>query len=130
MEHPNLVLRELYWLSKDFVEQDKQSDMVLGQTMEPDADRLRSIRNHLEHKFLKVHDEIWLDVNEHVNSTSFEQVACHLSLSDLSAKTLRLMKLARAALMYLSLEVHREEEMRAQGRTGLAAPITLPTFER
>jgi len=44
---------------------------------------------------------------------------------DLEAKTLRVFKLTRAALIYVSLGMHREERCRAAKRgKGLIAPMT------
>ena len=46
----NWPLPGLYWLAKDFVEEDFQT------STEPDASDLATIRNHLEHRYLKVRD--------------------------------------------------------------------------
>jgi hypothetical protein len=126
----NLPLRGLYWLSKDFVESDKDSDIVLGETMEPDAYKLRSIRNHLEHKYLKVHDDLWGYSDRSDNGLFSDQWAFHLSMQELNEKTIRILKMARAGLTYLSLAVHREENIRRYQRPDeIAVPMTLPRWE-
>jgi len=129
MEHPNLSLRGLYWLSKDFVEKDNDSELVLGKTMEPDADSLRTIRNHLEHKYLKVHDNLWTYTDGKKGSYFTDQLAYHISHQELSQKTIRLIKTARAALMYLSMAVHQEEKTKAKDISGTSIPIELPKWE-
>ena len=48
----NWPLRGLFWLSKDLFE-DKPE---FKESIEPDAKGLSDIRNHLEHKYLKLHD--------------------------------------------------------------------------
>lgn len=127
----NLPLRGLYWLSKDFVELDKYSDVVLGETMEPDAYKLRSIRNHLEHKYLKVHDDLWICTVRPDNTLFDDQMAFHLSMQELNEKTIRILKMARAGLTYLSLAVHREENIRrSQMPDEITVPMVLPTWER
>ncbi|MDB5307942.1 MAG: hypothetical protein JWO38_2144 [Gemmataceae bacterium] len=47
------------------------------------------------------------------------------------AKSLRLMKMARAALTYLSLAIHAEEKKREQTRPkkGLVLPMPVDTWE-
>ena len=129
MEYPNLSLRGLYWLSKDFVEKDNNSELVLGKTMEPDADSLRTIRNHLEHKYLKVHDNLWAYTDGKKDSCFSDQLAYHISHQELSHKTIRLIKTARAALMYLSMAVHQEEKVKAKDIHGISIPINLPKWE-
>ena len=127
--YPNLFLRALYWLSKDFIEYDKKSDKVLGKVMEPDADKLRTIRNQLEHKYLKVHDSIWSYTNDDQLGHYKDNIAYSLTQSELSDKSLRIIKLSRAALIYLSLAVHREEQLKENKQSGLLMPIELPTYE-
>lgn len=125
----NLPLRGLYWLSKDFVEVDKDN-VALGETMEPDAYKLRSIRNHLEHKYLKVHDDLWNYIDRSDNTLFGDKWAFHLSMQELNEKTIRILKMARAGLTYLSLAVHREENMRRSQETDtITMPMALPIWE-
>jgi len=127
----NLPLRGLYWLSKDFVESGRDADSpVLGETMEPDAYNLRSIRNHLEHKYLKVHDDMWSFTDRSSASMFDDQWATHLSMQELQQKTLRILKIARCGLTYLSLAVHREESLRrSQTPDEITVPMSLPRWE-
>lgn len=127
--YPNLCLRGLYWLSKEFSDKEREQGVSLGKVMEPDADQLRTIRNHLEHRYLKVHDDIWGVAREHETSQFADTLAYHLTLTELVEKTLRLMKRAREAMIYLSLAVHQEEKIREEKRTDMAMPITLPRWE-
>lgn len=129
LENPNLCLRGLYWLSKEFSDKETDQGVNLGNVMEPDADQLRTIRNHLEHKYLKVHDDIWEICREHESSPFSDKLGYHLTLTELTEKTLRLMKRSREALIYLSLAVHQEEKIRARKRTSLPMPMTLPKWE-
>lgn len=126
--HPNLPLRGLYWLSKDLVENDKD-DVVLGETMEPDAYKLRSIRNHLEHKYLKLHADSWSNVDRSDNAMFNDQWAVHLTVDELQKKTTRMLRLARSGIMYLSLAVHREESLRwSQAENVVTIPMVLPRW--
>lgn len=128
-EYPNLPLRGLYWLSKEFSYKDNGSDLALGKVMEPDADNLRKIRNHLEHNYLKIHDDMWAYGKEHESSLFSDSLAHHLTLTELTEKTLRLLKRSREALIYLSLAVHQEERVKNETRTGRAMSMTLPYLE-
>lgn len=127
--NPNLSLRGLYWLSKEFSDKEINQEISLGRVMEPDAEHLRIIRNHLEHKYLKIHDDIWSYGKDYESSHFSDNLAYHLTLTEMTDKTLRLMKRVREALVYLSLAVHREEQLRAKKRTDMAIPITLPKWE-
>ena len=111
----NWPLRGLFWLSKDLYE-DKPG---FRESIEPDAQEIVNIRNHLEHKYLKLHDSLWS--GRHSNDKEIDRalsdtLAFSLYRCDFEAKTLRLLKMARAALIYLSLAIHREEQRRASER--------------
>jgi len=112
----NWPLRGLFWLSKDLYE-DKPG---FKKSIEPDAQELSEIRNHLEHKYLKLHDDLWSGPpSQNNNKTSLalaDTLAFSLHRRDFEAKTLRLMKMIRAALIYLSLAIHYEEQQRAKER--------------
>lgn len=124
-ESENWPLRGLFWLSKDLFEDDFKS------VTEPDAAALNDIRNHLEHKYLQLHVEGLAPVALENDSGEPERLAYALTTHDFAAKTLRLLKLVRAALIYLSLSVHREEGRRATVKTAdrLVVPMVLDTWE-
>lgn len=122
----NLPWRGLFWLSKDLF------DRHLQEVTEPDARALRDIRNHLEHKYLKVHEMLLRPsgVDSGIPDLFTDTLAYSIERTDFEAKTLRLIKLARAALIYLSLGMHREEKRRAASRPqGLVMPMELDTWE-
>lgn len=97
---PNWPLRGLFWLSKDLFEEEFQN------VTEADAESLNEIRNHLEHKYFQLIRRS-LPLVHNRSDIRYKD--------DFSAKTLRLLKLARAALMYMSLAVWSEERRRNQG---------------
>jgi hypothetical protein len=104
----NLPLRALYWLSKDLFEKDENFKNCL----QPDAQKLNEIRNHLEHKYLKVHL-----FGTHENPPiPYDELAYSVSRNSLEEKTLRILKLARSAIMYLTFAVHIEEHSRNKNR--------------
>ncbi|MBB4843164.1 tetratricopeptide (TPR) repeat protein [Paucibacter oligotrophus] len=104
----NLAFRGLYWLSKDFFDPD------LKDTTEPEARACHDLRNHLEHKYLKLH----LMMQPELASTSepfdlFKDDLAHsLTVAELEQRTLRMLKLARSALIYLLLGMNQEERRR------------------
>jgi len=111
----NLALRALYWLSKDLADSSVDSDHLVA--LEPDAKEIATIRNRLEHGYVKVHssNELWVPETEHVPADPF---AYRTTEGDLRAKTLRVLRMARAALIYLCLAVHREERGKTQPESG------------
>jgi hypothetical protein len=122
----NWALRGLFWLSKDLFEEDFQD------VMDPDAQALREIRNHLEHKYLKVHDMLFALARERgVSGPWNDDLAYSVQRADFEAKTLRLLKLARTALIHVSLGMHMEESRRNRQAKdkGLIIPMDLDTWD-
>lgn len=107
----NWPFRGLFWLSKDLFDED------LREVTEPDAQALYEIRNHLEHKYLKVHEmPLAKTVHQRSDAMWTDRLAYSVSRRDFEAKTLRLLKLSRAGLIYLSLGMHRMEQVRQRAR--------------
>jgi tetratricopeptide (TPR) repeat protein len=96
----------LYWLAKDFFE--KENDEVA----EPQARGLSEIRNHIEHKYLRV------TVAESPAAPP-DDIAYMVSREQFESKALNLLKLARSALIYLAIGVGFEERRRELGRAGM-----------
>lgn len=109
----NWPLRGLFWLSKDLFENQEG----FKDSTEPDARDLSEIRNQLEHKYLKLHSEsLWnRSAVDEAASMFRDDLAFSVYHRDFERKTLRLLKLARAAIIYLSLSLHREEHLRWKG---------------
>ena len=98
---------------------------------EPDAEALRDLRVHLEHKSVKVHEMGPFPPQDgEPKDLFFDDLAYSLNRRDLEAKGLRMLKLARAALIYLALGMHQEERRRAAGKGdgGLVMPMTIETY--
>jgi hypothetical protein len=112
----------LYWLARDFFE--KENDEVA----EPQARKLSEIRNYLEHKYLRV------TAAESATVPS-DDLALVVSREQFERKATHLMKLARSALIYLTIAVRFEEQQREPGRVGLPLeeiplPAVLPDAEK
>jgi tetratricopeptide (TPR) repeat protein len=122
----NWPLRGLFWLSKDIFEDDFRL------VTEPDAEALKNVRDHLEHKYIQLHEN-WIGdafSTEDAAQSQAVQFGLHLSRDDFAARALRVLKLVRAALIYLSLAVHREEWQRRRGQVeGLVMPMFLDTWQ-
>jgi len=122
----NWPFRGLFWLSKDLFEEDFRA------VTEPDAQALFEIRNHLEHKYLKVHETI-VPQSGDAESPALgrtDRLAYSVQRRDFEAKTLRLLRLSRAGLIYLSLGMHREEGRRGKERGETrVVPMSLDVWE-
>ncbi|EJS13421.1 hypothetical protein IKS_03500 [Bacillus cereus VDM062] len=105
----NGALKGLYWLSKDLF---YKGDIDYRNVIEPDAQKLDEIRNHLEHKFFAVHYPF------HTNLHGDNSLTESMNEDELHERTLKLLKLARAALIYLSFAIHIEEENRKEMYVG------------
>ena len=95
----NWPLRGLFFLSKDLF------DESFKEVAEPDVSDIAQLRNQVEHRFLGFQ----LDSNGEDDET--HRI---VSLIEFQDKTLRMLRMAREALIYLSLAMHREEELREE----------------
>lgn len=104
-DRQNWSLRGLFWLSKDLYEETFRS------FIEPEAQELSAIRNHLEHKYLKVHEFGPLDPEDREDALAYS-----IGRGELTEKTLKMLQLVRSAIVYLTLSVHDEENARKKGK--------------
>lgn len=108
-EHQNQPLKGLFWLSKDLF------DTNFQKVMEPEAKELADIRNYLEHKYLSLHYH-WPPHGLQPGAVEKDFLVYQLSDSDFAKKTIHVLKQARSALIYLSLAIHSEENLRNAGK--------------
>jgi LA2681-like HEPN len=95
----------LYWLAKDFFEK------VNDEVAEPQARGLSDIRNHIEHKYLRV-------TAAESPTAPPDDLAFMVSREQFQRKAVHLLKLARSALIYLAIGVGFEERRRDSSRAG------------
>lgn len=113
----NQSLLGLFWLSKDFDEKGIKSPI------EPEAKEIAYIRNFVEHKPFQIVESFnpeWMQETEMLE----------IDREFFTAKTLKILKLARAALMYLSFAVYEEEAKRRSNiKDGLIASVNIPSYK-
>jgi len=122
----NLPLRGLFWLSKDFYEKKDE----FRDSIEPEAKDLYEIRNHLEHKYLKLHLGYWSkpDRNDFFSTGLIDSLAHSLYRRDFEDKTLKLLKLVRSALIYLTLAIQCEEIRRRAEKGSDHVVLSMPSY--
>ena len=101
---PNLPLRGLYFLSKDLY------DSAFTDVASPESDDLASLRQQLEHRFLSLQHFV---TNESTDTHRF------VLIDEFKTKALRLLKMAREALIYVSLAMYIEETTRHDEKEGV-----------
>ena len=109
----NAPLKGLFFLAKDLYEKDSG----FTEAMDPDARELADIRNHLEHKYFKLH--LFRPPRRESNffcPLGFENLAYSMDRADFQRRTVRLLLTAREALIYLSQVVHVEEHKKKPER--------------
>ena len=124
----NWPLQALYWLRKDFY----GGKFNTNNSFELIADDLSEIRHHLEHKYLKVHDDAIVgDISEEQPTGVYEDtLKFSISRANLEEAALRMLKTSRAALIYLSLGVHIEEKSQEKNQDDTPVlPIHSVPFE-
>ena len=107
----NLPLRGMYFLAKDFFDDD------FVEFASPDAKGLSELRNFVEHRFLTLTEMgiAQLDDTQHR----------HIPREEFNRKTLRLLKMVRSALIYLSMAMRREEQHRKEKDEGKDEKLTM-----
>ena len=120
-DRPNWPLRGLYFLSKDLF------DQTFKEVSEPDAQDLARLRQQLEHRFLSLQHFV---IEESSETHQF------ISIGEFENKALRLLKMAREALIYISLAMHCEETLRKDSSEINSAelisfkPLPIESFRR
>lgn len=123
----NVALQGLFWLSKDLFEQDEE----FRDAIEPNARELAAIRNHLEHKYLKVHQTGWVqrDLENPIQRGLTDTLAHSVSFDRLRDSTLQILTMARAGLLYLTQAIYLEESKREDTGKGLVMPMFLDDLD-
>ena len=94
----NIALTALYWIYSELVEK-------FGESETPSEEKIKTLRNALEHKFVKIH-EFDYDKTLEIKSDSFY----HISEADFKKLVIRLLELAREFIMELVYAVEIEEK--------------------
>lgn len=117
----NWPLRGLYWLSRDFHIKPAGDGAV-----DPEARVLHEIRNHIAHKYLRVHDHVLYGAKED-RARNDHELGYPISDSELEEQVIKLLKLARSALVCLTCAVAHEESERKRitGEQGVF-PMEIP----
>jgi hypothetical protein len=124
-DRPNWPLRGLYWLSRDIYEP------AFKAVAEPSAQGLADVRNYLEHKYCQVYEDLGIEYSKQSTTRNGVSLGLHIGRDALEAKTLQILGVARAALIYLSLAIHREEAERNKSRgSGRIAQMPLQVLPR
>ena len=111
----NWPLRGLFWLSQDLFEEGMKN------STEPEARNLADLRNHLEHRHIKVHGTP--SSSKAYSNPVHDTLIYAITRSDLEQRTLRLIQLVRSALIYLSLGMHRRKRERAKTNGVVSMPL-------
>ncbi len=112
----NLPLLALFRMSKDFMVTRQPTDFDTEEPIDPLAQRLWEIRNTMEHKYLRV--VYYPSFGEEV-----KDISEIITLDELTELTMNITKKARAALIYLSLAIHKEEECKKSLRNDLVGEM-------
>ena len=107
----NVVLMSLYWVLCEFYEK-------YGESEQASEKNLSLLRNAIEHKFIKVHEYEW-NGKLQIESDSFY----HISEKNLKKYTMRLLEIAREALMYLVYAIGVEESNKKKSEKAISMHI-------
>jgi tetratricopeptide (TPR) repeat protein len=117
----NWPLKGLYWLSKDF--HDKSN---AKRELAPEPRMLQEIRNHIAHKYLRVHDHFLSNLQDDRGETP-NDFSYQVTDDELQAYTIKLLKLVRSAMIYLTAAI-THEEMDRRAKIGEELVASLPIY--
>lgn len=92
----NMPLQGLYYLSKDLFDSQFIDNSL------PEAEQLSDLRNRVEHRFL--------NVQEYAAEAKNTDNILYVTADDLEKKTMKVLSMAREAIIYLSLSMYVEEK--------------------
>ena len=117
----NIALAALYWIDKDVSKEAKNSP-------NPYLERIRQIRNGLEHKYVKIVDDVLCDDYE---SGKYDDLVLYVSESEMYDITLHLLKLLQESIICLSLCVNIEEKRKSDNLPPdtMICPISFIEYE-
>lgn len=95
----NIGIEAVRWMYKDF-------NSIFDDSVSPREERLNTLRNALEHKYVKVHNCLLYDVDSPYVD---EEKTYHISETDLQTYTLDLMHMIRELIISISIAVHIHE---------------------
>lgn len=85
----------------------------------PEARELASLRHRTEHRFLSI--------QEYPATVQNTDTHSYMAISDFEDKALRILSIAREALIYLSLTMHREETLLTRSDDDGKLSVPLPS---
>lgn len=121
----NWSLRGLYWLSLDLYHRDPE----FREAIDPNSRDMSEMRNHLEHKYVKVHEYFIRRSTANYHDPFEDMLAYSVSRDQFEAMTMNILRLARAALIYLSLGINEEEMQKNRESSGLVMPLFLDEYD-
>lgn len=101
----NIWLHALYNLSEDIFNED------VRQSASPDAQELHVVRNALEHRFFKI---VWSRSECDGTPLHHDRLSEQMTFDEFQSKALRVLTMARSAIVYLCLAMHRAEVQRVE----------------
>ena len=117
----NVALSALYWICKDFfyVEDSDNSP-------NPELKRIADIRNFLEHRYVKIYNDILCnDIRDFK-----DELAEYISEEELCRMTMTLLKVLREAIISLSLCVKiAEQPKQISAKDHLVIPLSLMNYD-
>ena len=117
----NWPLNALFWMKKDFHHSISERDEDSVVTV---AHELKNLRRMVEHDYTKVfHDDIVSSPADRESGVVKDSLYDAIGKIELRKATLEMLRLARAALIYLSLAIHHEERKKRENLDGPAFPV-------
>ncbi|MNW37786.1 hypothetical protein D3C74_148380 [compost metagenome] len=121
----NWSLRGLYWLSLDLY----YKDLEFREAIDPNSRDMSDMRNHLEHKYVKVHEYFVKRSTASYHDPFEDTLAYSVSRDQFESMAMNILRLARSALIYLSLGINEEEMQKNRDSSEPVMPLFLDEYD-
>lgn len=102
IDFTNVALLALFWINKDI----NSTDEIFKDSLFDEYKEIKDIRNHMQHKYMKIVTEKSELSKNYMN----DPIGFRISRVDMETRTLQLLKLTRAAIIYLSYSIKLDQE--------------------
>ena len=120
----NWLLKAIKWLDRDINEERYQK------YLDSDTKLLREIRNHLEHKYLKVIDMGTFEGKVNAKNGINDNLAYYIPRDKFNQKAIKLFKLVRSLILYMIFAIQINEVIKKKdSKKGLIMPMYLSTID-
>jgi len=123
LKKDNFAFNGLWWIYKDL----RNNTVYDDKHIDPLMSKISVVRNAMEHRYLKILDYFDESVRDEVNS--LDELAENIGFDDFEMLTMGLLRLAREAIIHVSMIVQIEEDKKDKDPKTLTVAVCTGNYE-